>query len=364
MESDRRSQMKQNARKKAHVRGTRLQGEPPSRKAKQLSRVYIAIENGRFQILGLGVWRSYWRDPYYLMLTVPWQIFLLITISLYGLANAACALLFLAGGEGTILNAQPGSFADAFFFSVQTSASIGYGAMSPGNAYGHLLVSLIAITSLIGIAVLTGLAYARFSRPTAQVLFSRSVVVAPFKGTPTLMFRAANERRNQILEAQMRLYLTMDEYSDGRMMRRFYELGLLRDRNPSFFLTWTALHPIDENSPLYGLSHADLIRSSAAILVSLSGIDQTVAQSIHTRHTYYAADFMWNRQFKDIIHQLENGDRYIEFEHFHDMEPTDSHDMDPTDSHDMEPTDSHDMEPTDSHDMEPTDSHDVEQNAQ
>ena len=302
---------------------SRLRSNQPTLTAKQMSRVYIAIENGRFQILGLGAWRTYWRDPYYLMLTVPWQIFLLITICVYGLANAACALLFLAGGEGTILNAKPNSFADAFFFSVQTSASIGYGVMSPGNAYGHMLVSLIAITSLVGIAVLTGLAYARFSRPTAQVLFSRTMVIAPFKGVPTLMFRAANERRNQILEAQMRVYLTLDEVSDGRMMRRFYDLKLLRDRTPSFFLTWTALHPIDEDSPLYGLSHADLLRTSAAFLVSLSGIDQTVAHAIHTRHTYYAADLMWNRQFKDIIHQLDNGDRYIEFEHFHDMEDAD-----------------------------------------
>ncbi|MEM6449089.1 MAG: ion channel [Cyanobacteria bacterium P01_D01_bin.105] len=309
------------------------QKSKPNRSAKQLSRVYISIENGRFQMLGLGAWPAYWRDPYYLMLTVPWQIFFGITIALYGLANAVCALLFLMGGEGTILNAKPGSFADAFFFSVQTSASIGYGVMSPGNAYGHLLVSLIAITALVGIAVLTGLAYARFSRPTAQVLFSRVAVVAPFKGTPTLMFRAANERRNQILEAQMRVYLVLDEYSQGRMMRRYYELGLLRDRNPSFFLSWTALHPIDENSPLYGLSQADLMHTNAAVLVSLSGIDQTVAQAIHTRHTYYAADLIWDSQFKDIIRQLENGDRYIEFADFHEVESAGSHKVEPTDSH-------------------------------
>lgn len=320
-------------------------------KTKQRSRVYITIENGRFQILGLGVWHAYWRDPYYLMLTVPWQLFLLITIAVYGLANAVCALLFLAGGEGTILNAKPGSFADAFFFSVQTSASIGYGVMSPGTTYGHLLVSLIAITALVGIAVLTGLAYARFSRPTAQVLFSRVAVIAPFKGTPTLMFRAANERRNQILEARLRVYLSIDEYSEGRMMRRFYELGLLRDRNPSFFLTWTALHPINENSPLYGLSQADLIRTNAAFLISLSGIDQTVSQAIHTRHTYYAVDLMWNQQFKDIIRRLENGDRYLAFEDFHAVEPTASHAVEPTASHSVESTASHEVEPAASYDV-------------
>ncbi len=288
--------------------------------AKRDTRVRIRLENGRFQILGLGTWRSYWRSPYYLMLTVPWQGFLMITIGLYALGNALCALLFLLGGEGAIENAKPGSFLDAFFFSVQTSASIGYGVMSPGNAYANGLVSLIAIISLVGIAVLTGLAYARFSRPTAQVLFSKVAVVTPFKETPTLMFRAANERRNQILEAQMRVYLTFDEHSNGRLMRRYYDLRLLRDRNPSFFLSWTALHPIDENSPLYGLTHADLVRTSASLLISLSGIDQTVAQAIHTRHMYYAADIMWNRQFKDIIHQVNESDRYIDFSDFHEVE--------------------------------------------
>ena len=300
----------------------RQSAELVNRRPRQ-SRVRIRVEGGRFQVLGLGAWYAYWRDPYYLMLTVPWQGFFAITIGLYALANAICALLFLLGGEGTILNAQPGSFWDAFFFSVQTSASIGYGVMSPGNAYAHLLVTLVAITSLLGIAVLTGLAYTRFSRPTAQVLFSRVAVVTAFQGTPTLMFRAANERRNQILEAQMRLYLTLDETSDGRMMRRFYELGLRRDRNPSFFLSWTALHPIDEASPLYGLSHDDLMRSNAALLVSVSGIDQTVVQAIHTRHTYYAADILWQHEFKDIFHPMENGDRYIDFADFHTVEPVD-----------------------------------------
>ncbi|MEL6351797.1 MAG: ion channel [Cyanobacteria bacterium J06627_28] len=297
------------------------------RRSRRLPRVRIHIENGRFHILGLGGWYSYWRDPYYLLLTVPWQGFFLITIGVYGLANAIAAFLYLLGGEGTIVNARPGSFADAFFFSVQTSASIGYGVMSPGNSYAHVLVTLEAIISLIGIAVLTGLAYARFARPTAQVLFSKVAVVTPFKDVPTLMFRAANERRNQILEAKMRLYLTLDEYSDGRMMRRFYELELLRDRNPSFFLTWTALHPVNPHSPLYGLSQADLTEKSAALLVSVSGIDQTVAQAIHTRHTYYAADILWNRQFKDIIHNVneetDNPDttvRYIDFADFHEVE--------------------------------------------
>lgn len=296
-------------------------------------RVHIHIKEGRFRILGVGRWYLYWRYPYYLMLTIPWPGFFAITIGMYALANAIAALLFLLGGEGTILNANSsslvGAFADAFFFSVQTSASIGYGVMSPGTWYAHLLVTLEAIVALLGISVLTGLAYARFSRPTAQVLFSKPAVIAPFKGQPTLMFRAANERRNQILEAQMKVYITLDEFEQGRMMRRYYELALLRDRNPSFFLTWTAFHPITPDSPLYGLSQADLHNKSAALIVSVSGIDQTVSQAVHTRHTYYSADILWDHEFKDIIHVMDQEDsddddlsvRYIDFEDFHEVKP-------------------------------------------
>ncbi|MEM8502844.1 MAG: ion channel [Cyanobacteria bacterium P01_D01_bin.1] len=301
-----------------------------TRWTRRLSKVRIHVQDGRFHLVGLGGWYSYWRDPYYLMLTIPWQGFVLITVGVWAIANAIAAVLFLLGGEGTILNAQPGSFGDAFFFSVQTSASIGYGVMSPGNAYAHLLVTLEAIISLIGIALLTGLAYARFSRPTAQVMFSKVAVISDFAGESTLMFRAANERRNQILEAQMRLYLVIDENFEGRMMRRFYELELQRDRNPSFLLTWTALHSITPHSPLYGLDQSTLIDKNVALIVSVSGIDQTVAQAIHARHTYYAPDLMWNYDFKDIIHAVpdnesSDGDamiRYIDFSDFHEVEKT------------------------------------------
>lgn len=295
---------------------------------RRLSKVRIHVQDGRFHLIGLGGWYSYWRDPYYLMLTIPWQGFVVITVGVWAVANAVAAALFLLGGEGTILNARPGSFSDAFFFSVQTSASIGYGVMSPGNAYAHILVTLEAIISLIGIALLTGLAYARFSRPTAQVMFSKVAVISDFADEPTLMFRAANERRNQILEAQMRLYLVIDETFEGRMMRRFYELELQRDRNPSFLLTWTALHSINAHSPLYGLDQSTLTNRNVAIIVSVSGIDQTVAQAIHARHTYYAPDLLWNYDFKDIIHSVPDEEasdpdamiRYIDFSDFHEVE--------------------------------------------
>lgn len=283
--------------------------------------VHIQIQNGRFQILGMGTWYSYWRDPYHLLLTIPWTGFIGLVALAYVLTNSLFALAYLAV-PGSIENARPGSFWDAFFFSVQTVASIGYGAMYPKTAYANAIVTIEAMVGLVGIAVLTGLAFARFARPTARVLFSQVAVVTSHEGVPTLMFRTANQRRNQILEAQMRVYLMRDEVtSEGHAMRRFYDLRLLRQRTPSFTLSWTAMHPIDEYSPLYGATRESLVQSRATVVISLSGIDQTVAQMIHARHTYTADEILWNYRFVDIFHDTPDGHRYLDYSHFHEAVP-------------------------------------------
>lgn len=291
------------------------------RRSQQQPIIHIKIRDGRFHIFGTGVWYSYWREPYHLLLTIPWPGFLALTVLSYVVTNALFALLYLAQ-PNSIANAKPGSFLDAFFFSVQTLASIGYGAMYPQTNYANAIVTLEAVVSLIGIALLTGLAFARFSRPTARVAFSQAAVIAPYDGTPTLMFRAANQRRNQILEAQVRLYLMRDEVSaEGQFMRRFHELKLLRNRTPNFTLTWTVLHAIDEHSPLYGATPESLAQMRASWIVSLTGVDETVSQAIHARHTYSPQDILWNHCLVDIFHETADGNRYIDYNHFHDVMP-------------------------------------------
>ncbi len=284
-------------------------------------RVRIEKRDGRLSIVGLGAWHSYWRDPYHLLLTIPWSMFLALTTSGYLVANALFALVYLAGGN-SIANARPGSFSDAFFFSVQTMASIGYGVMYPRTFYANVVVTFEALIGLLGVAVGTGLAFARFSRPTARVLFTRVVVIAPHDGVPTLMFRTANQRRNQILEAQLRVRLVRDEVTqEGHFMRRFHDLELVRSQNPVFSLSWTAMHPIDENSPLYGTTAEMLGRAETSLVVSLTGIDETVAQTIYARHTYVARDILWNKRFVDIVSRTEDGDRSIDYTYFHDVMP-------------------------------------------
>lgn len=283
--------------------------------------VRVRVQDGRFQVLGSNRWYSYWRDPYHLLLTIPWHGFGLLTVLLYVLTNALFALLYLLGGDG-IANARPGSFSDAFFFSVQTLASIGYGAMHPQTLYANWIVTIEAIVSILGIALLTGLAFARFSRPTARVMFSQVAVVAPHEGIPTLMFRAANRRRNLILEAQMRVYLMRDEITaEGNSMRRFYDLPLLRSQTPSFTLSWTAMHALDPNSPLYAATTESLRQSRATIAVSLNGLDETVSQTMHARHNYAPQDILWNSRFVDIFHESPEGHRYIDYRDFHKAMP-------------------------------------------
>lgn len=276
--------------------------------------------NGRYQIIvGQGVMPTFWRDPYYLLLTLSWFWFFVLTTVSYIATNAFFALLYLAGGD-CIENARSGSFFDAFFFSVQTMASIGYGAMYPRTDYANAIVTIEALAGLMGLAMATGLLFARFSRPTARVIFSRVAVITPYNGIPTLMFRTANRRHNLIVEAQIQASIVRNEITtEGHKMFRFHDLALVRNRNPVFSLTWTVMHQIDESSPLYGVMIEDLAREETRITVSLTGLDQTVSQPIHARHNYMASDILENRRFVDILLRSPRGERYIDYNRFHDV---------------------------------------------
>ncbi len=281
----------------------------------------IDFRNGRFEIPGADAWHKYWREPYYLFLTVPWWGFLGLAILFYILVNALFAFGFLLGGN-CIENATPGSFGDTFFFSVQTLTSIGYGAMYPITAYADTLVTVEALIGIIGIALITSLAFTRFSQPTAKVIFSRVATISEHNGIPTLMIRTGNQRHNQIIEAQVRLFLMRDEVSlEGEYMRRFYLLNLTRDRTPRFTLSWTIMHPIDEESPLWQATAESLAKTRAMIMVSLSGIDETISHSLHAPYSYSANDILWSHRFADIIHQTSEGHQYIDYSHFHQAVP-------------------------------------------
>ena len=287
----------------------------------KVNKFKIDFRNGRFKIPGADAWHTYWREPYYLLLTIPWWGFLSFSVLSYFMVNALFAIGFIIGGD-CIANATPGSFPDAFFFSVQTLTSIGYGAMYPSTTYADILVAVEALVGIISIALITSLAFTRFSRPTAKVIFSRIATISEHNGISTLMLRAGNERHNQIIEAQVRLYLMRDEVSlEGEYMRRFYLLKLIRDRTPRFTLSWTVMHPIDEASPLWQATPESLLKTRAMIVVSFSGIDETVCQTLHAPYSYSAKDILWSYRFADIIHQTPEGSQYIDYTYFHQAIP-------------------------------------------
>ena len=192
--------------------------------------------------------RWHWSDTYHLVLRLSWPRFFLLVICIYLGVNTLFATLYWVV-PGTVVNARPGAFADVFFFSVETLATVGYGVMSPGSLYGHLVASTEIVLGMLVTAVMTGLMFARFSRPTARVLFARNMVVTMFNGVPTLMVRVANERNNMILEASVRVTLIRRERTlEGELFYRVYDLKLDRDRSSAFALSWTVMHQIGRAS--------------------------------------------------------------------------------------------------------------------
>lgn len=277
--------------------------------------------DGNFNVVRKGISKFDWGDLYHALLTLSWIKLFAVVAASYVITNVLFAFLYLAAGDG-VENMRQGDFSDAFFFSVQTMATIGYGAMYPKTLFANILVAIEALLGLLGVSMGSGLVFARFSLPKARVMFSRVAVIAPYNGVPTLMFRVANERQSWILEAQVNVSLLTSEITqEGQTMRRFYDLPLFRDRSSLFALTWTVMHPINESSPLYDITLDKMLTDEMEILITLTGIDQTVSDNIHAHHSYIPTEIFWNHQFVDILTKTQDGRRSIDYNRFHDTTP-------------------------------------------
>jgi inward rectifier potassium channel len=269
--------------------------------------------------LGVRAGRSF--DFYHHTLTLPWWAYIVIGVASYLALNFIFAGLYLMDSAG-IDRARPGSFADAFFFSIQTMATIGYGVLTPVGTYANLLVTAETMVSLVFITFITGITFARFSRPTARVMFTRFATVSNYNGVPTFSVRLANARRNQILEADVAITLLRNEQtSEGLRMRRFYDLVLARRHTPIFSLSFTAMHTIDQASPLYGCTKASLEAEQAEFLVTVTGIDETMSQTIHARISYQADEIVFGRRFADMFGYTPSGRLAIDYAVFHETIP-------------------------------------------
>jgi len=283
------------------------------------------LDGGGMDLDVTGAKRLVFGDTYYRLLHESWPRLLGQFVVAFMAFNMFFATLYYLDRDGLVvvsgLDDVP-RFWRGFFFSVHTLVTIGYGNIVPSSLYVNIIVVVEAISGVLGFALITGLAFARFARPTARVKFSNVAVVAPFDGVPTIMLRAVNRRHNLILEATAKaslLRLTTDD--QGRTMRRFLDLELVRSANPVFALSWTIMHPITPASPFFGMDQAEIVASGDEIIVVISGTDESMAQTIHARTAYTAADLRWNMRFVDILGALESGKRTIDYTRFHDVEP-------------------------------------------
>ena len=248
---------------------------------------------------GLQFWSSF--SAYHAMLTIPWWQFFGMVAVLYLVTNALFAAAYLACGPGALGSETAGmehhTYLRAFFFSVQTLSTIGYGHVVPIGTAANTFVTLESLVGLFGFAIVTGLLFARFSRPTAKMLFSRHAVIAPYQNITALEFRVANARSNELIEVSAKLLVSRFEEVEGVRTRRYYPLPLERSSVVFLPLTWTVVHPIDSNSPIFGATQESLRASQSEFLVLLSGFDETFSATVHTRSSYVPDEVLWGYRF-------------------------------------------------------------------
>lgn len=283
-------------------------------------RLRSILVSGR-RVLTSGLPRRTWHDLYHLFMTIRWPSLFASYAVFFVLFNLLFAAVYSLEPDG-IANLNPHGYWGRFFFSVETLATVGYGDMHPQNVFTHTVAAVEIFTGMMSLAVITGMMFARFSRPTARILFARHAVIRPFDGRPTLMLRAANERQNVIMEASAQLRLIREERTlEGYRIRRIHDLRLRRHEQPVFLLSWTLLHIIDETSPLAGETPDSLKAASAFLLLTIGGTDETIGQTLMSRFEYPASALRWNHSFVDILTTDESGVDRLDYTKFHDVEP-------------------------------------------
>lgn len=261
----------------------------------------VTTRAGRYEFAKTGIARWDWADPYHLAVALTWPQFLAAFLALEIALNCLFALAYLAV-PGSIANATPGAFADAFFFSLETLATVGYGDWHPATTYGHIVSSIEILAGVLFTALMTGLFFVRFSRPRARIHFAEKIVVTRHNGRTTLMVRLGNGRQNLIANAAARLdALLPDRSAEGQSFRRIHELHLVQPRLPIFALTWTLMHVIDERSPLHGHDAARLAADGVRLFVSAEARDVALAATVHDMVAYDADDILFNTRYVDAV---------------------------------------------------------------
>ncbi len=259
-------------------------------------------DKGRVNIIkkGIGILDRY--SWYHTMLSMPRMKFLLLLFSIYILINLAFAFIYYLIGVEHLSGVRPGSsvrsFTEVFFFSTQTFTTVGYGRISPTGFVTSAVATLEAFLGLLSFAIATGLFYGRFSRPQAFLKFSNQALISPYKNGIALMLRMSPFKNNTLSEAEVKLTAAMQIEENGKRMNKFYPLDLEMSKVNALTLSWTLVHPIDEKSPLYGLSHDDMRQLNLEILVFAKAFDEVFSNTVMARNSYIANEIVWGGKFR------------------------------------------------------------------
>jgi inward rectifier potassium channel len=281
--------------------------------------------DGSFNVTRTGF--SFFRSLsiYHFLLTISWGQFLSLLVGFYFGANFLFAVGYFLCGPGALAGSTAVTFGErfqeAFFFSVQTLATIGYGGLRPSGFAANFLVTIQALVGGLGFALSTGLVFARFSRPNAKIIFSEKAVIAPYKDITAFEFRIVNAKNTQIVDVQATVMLSRMEDHQGKKYRRFHKLSLERDEVNFFPLHWVIVHPIDESSPLHGASPRGLLDADAEFLVLLTGVDETSSQAVHVRSSYKHDEVVWGSKFADMF-TTSRGELAVDLRRLHDIQPS------------------------------------------
>ncbi|MBN2012280.1 hypothetical protein JW960_23325 [candidate division KSB1 bacterium] len=296
-------------------------------KVTQQSHFRMLNHDGSFNVERVGLPLLRKLSFYHSILTMPWWKFHVTIIGTFFVLNCMFAIVFMLLGphaiQGMEVHSVPEQFVQDFFFSVQSFTTVGYGHLSPNGFWSSLVAAFDAFFGLLGFALATSLLFARFSRPTARIMYSNQALIAPYHDGEALMFRIANERDSQLLDVEAKVLYTQMEMVNGRRIRRFYELKLERNKVAFLPLHWTIVHPINDESPIYGFSQDDMREAEAEILILLTAIDDIYSHTVHSRSSYRYNEMVWRAKFMDMFEPTESGHVKVDMRKLHKFEPVD-----------------------------------------
>src|SRR6202012_2768294 len=285
--------------------------------SERTSKARVVRFGGR-EVVTEGLHLSFWADISHRCMTASWPSFIGGAVLVFIAFNAVFAVVYWVRNQ-PISNVPDGAYIDYLYFSIETLSTAGYGDMHPQTHYGHFIATIELFTGIFSMSLMTGLIFARFSRPSSRILVSNGGVVSSHEGETTLMVRFANERHNVISNATAKLWMLKNVVTaEGHPTRRFFELRLLRNESPIFALSWTIYHLIDERSPLYGLTQQDMASSDVALVVVVSGYDVVAGQTVNARKTYEHADILFGQRYVDVVVPSDDGRVRIDYGRFHD----------------------------------------------